>query len=142
MIAQSANYLDQGLIYTNHSQREFFQLFQTIDQVYAILEADQVVGVYWIEQRTRELPMQGYILHLEYQCRGTGSWVLQKLEQDFSGQVDFIKLGVHNTNTAGIRLYEHCGYVTVNTLAGHGFMIMQQDLTSRQKQLQEDREIR
>ena len=110
---QSAEYLDQSVADTQLCLSEFIHLFQTTGQVHAIQDAGQAAGNYWIEQRKRKLHPHALILEPQFQVRGIDSWVLQKLEQDFAGQIDLIELGVQQANISATQLYERYGYKTV-----------------------------
>jgi arginine deiminase len=125
---QTAGYLAETLERMGMTWQEYKDRFRTVGRVYCIRQAGQVAGFYWIEERAPLLHLHGLILKDEFQGQGIGSQVLQKLETEYKQRMVAIELGVHESNTRAIALYERFGYKTVNRLEDLGFLVMQKHL--------------
>ncbi len=128
---QTAGYLARTLDLMGMTWQEYADRFRTVGQVYRIYRAGQLAGFYWIEERESILHLHGLILANAFQGQGIGSRVLHKLEADYGQRMAAIELGVHQSNTRAIALYERFGYRTVRTLEDLGFLVMQKELKPR-----------
>ena len=128
MEEQTQSYLPEVLELMDLSPQAYAELFRARGEVYTVREADQAAGFYWIELRGRELHLHGIILKPDFQGHGLGSWILNKLERDYSEQADCIELGVHNSNEGAYRLYKRLGYQVVDERPELDFLIMRKAL--------------
>jgi ribosomal protein S18 acetylase RimI-like enzyme len=107
---------------------EYSQIFRTRGEVQAIYREAVLAGFYWIEERGDTLHLHGLILKSEFQGQGIGTTVLNMLAERYSSKMDKIELGVYQTNSGAIRLYEKLGYQITRNLDELHFYIMQKPL--------------
>lgn len=128
MYDQAPDYLEHTLELMEMTREEYSQLFQTVGQVVGIYDDGHVAGFYWVEERENTLHLHGLILKDAFQGLGIGSQVLRDIEARYSERVDYIELGVHQSNTGAIKLYKKFDYKTVDVLDDLGFEVMQKEL--------------
>ena len=128
LMMQEGDYLRESLRLLEMSKAEFDHLFRTVGQVYCIYDDGQLAGFYWIEQRENTLHLHGLILKPQFQGRGIGSTIIQKLVLENQGRVNEVELGVHESNSRAIGLYERNGFETVKILPDLKFRIMRKKL--------------
>jgi ribosomal protein S18 acetylase RimI-like enzyme len=108
---------------------EYAQIFRTRGEVKAIYLDDNLTGFYWIEEREDNLHLHGLILKTIFQRQGIGTAVLTRLVEKYTGKLGKIELGVYQTNSGAIRLYEKMGFQITRSLDDLRFYIMQKPLT-------------
>jgi ribosomal protein S18 acetylase RimI-like enzyme len=127
---------DDGQAYWENTMRimqmtweEYAQIFRTRGEVKAIYLDDNLTGFYWIEEREDNLHLHGLILKTIFQRQGIGTAVLTRLVEKYTGKLGKIELGVYQTNSGAIRLYEKMGFQITRSLDDLRFYIMQKPLT-------------
>jgi ribosomal protein S18 acetylase RimI-like enzyme len=125
---EAADYLDQTMALMEMTWPQFVRLVQTVGRVFAVHRAGQVVGFCWIEERERVVHLHGLFIGQGFQGQGIGTQVLNMLVQQYTGHMDAIELGVHESNTRARALYERVGYRTTKHLAELGFYVLQRPL--------------
>ncbi len=125
---QAPDYLEHTLELMEMTRDKYRRLFKTVGQVVGIYDDGHVAGFYWIEERENALHLHGLILKDTFQGRGIGSQVLRDIETRYSERMDYIELGVHQSNTGAIKLYKKFDYKTVEVLDDLGFEVMQKEL--------------
>jgi ribosomal protein S18 acetylase RimI-like enzyme len=110
---------------------EYAQIFKTRGVVRAIDQDADLAGFYWVEERENTLHLHGLILKAKFQGQGIGTSVLTMLADSYTGKMDTIELGVDQSNSGAIRLYEKMGYKITRSLDDLHFYIMQKSLTSQ-----------
>lgn len=128
MFEEEGNYLRQSLLQLNSSLEQFAALFQKVGKVYGVYSGLQVAGFYWIEEREKVLHLHALIIKADFQGQGIGTAILTHLVDEYTGIMDVIELGVHQSNTGAQRLYSRMGYRTVKELPDLGYYIMQRNL--------------
>jgi ribosomal protein S18 acetylase RimI-like enzyme len=121
-------YIDDVLNLMNMDWDQFVEVFRTLGKIDCIYDGNECAGFYWTEKRDRILHLHALILKDEFQGRGIGSQVLDRLLEDCVGEIDSIELGVHHSNQKAKELYERFGFRTVQTLDDLDFSIMQKDI--------------
>jgi ribosomal protein S18 acetylase RimI-like enzyme len=121
-------YLQQAMRIMQMSWEEYAQIFHTRGEVRAIYQDEDLAGFYWIEERGDTLHLHGLILKTEFQGQGIGTAVLTMLIDKYIGKLDKIELGVYQTNSGAIRLYEKMGFQITRNLGDLHFYIMQKPL--------------
>jgi ribosomal protein S18 acetylase RimI-like enzyme len=127
---------DDGQAYWENTMRimqmtweEYTQIFRTRGEMKAIYLDDNLAGFYWIEEREDTLHLHGLILKTIFQRQGIGTAVLTMLAEKYTGKLGKIELGVYQTNSGAIRLYEKMGFQITRSLDDLRFYIMQKPLT-------------
>jgi len=128
MLEEAADYLERTMELIQMTLEEVQHLFRTVGQVYGIYQEDALAGFYWIEERDTILHLHGLVVAGELQGKGIGTQVLTMLASTYSGRMQTIELGVHESNTGARRLYERLGYQTVRYIDDLGFYIMRRSL--------------
>jgi ribosomal protein S18 acetylase RimI-like enzyme len=128
MLDHMADYLETLMELMGMSIDEFDHLLRKVGQVYCVKYKGEVAGFYWVEERGREIHLHGIILKEEYQGKGIGTKIFEKLEKQYQNEKELIELGVHISNEGAIRLYEKLGYETEITKEELGFYIMRKHL--------------
>lgn len=121
-------YIDDVLDLMDMDWGQFVKIFSTLGQIESIYDGNECAGFCWTEKRDRTLHLHALILKDEFQGRGLGSQVLNKLLEEHVGEVDTVELGVHHSNRKAKELYEKFGFRTVKTLDDLDFTIMQKDI--------------
>jgi len=124
----AAGYLEPTLRQMDLTEAEFGRLFRRVGRVTVIYEGEAIAGYYWWERRNDILHLHGLILYEAFRGRGIGTAVLERLAEVHGKGMSAIELGVHQSNTAAIRLYRRLGYRTVKELTDLGFLVMQKAL--------------
>jgi ribosomal protein S18 acetylase RimI-like enzyme len=124
----SGDYLEQTLILMGETWERFVAIAGQVGQVYSVYQDGAHAGYYWIEARGRELHLHGIVVKAACRGLGIGTAILEKLAQDYTGKMDLIELGVHDSNARAKALYERLGFVTVDRKEELGFSIMQKRL--------------
>jgi len=101
----------------------FAELFETVGEVRAVCDGDDLAGFVWIEARDRELHVHGIILRPEFRRRGIGAGIFEDLEAEFAGKVDAIELGVRTSNEDAVRFYERRGFRLERSIDEIGFCV-------------------
>ena len=101
----------------------FVELFETVGEVRAVRDGDDLAGFVWIEVRDRDLHVHGIILRPEFRRRGIGAGILEDLEAEFAGKVDAVELGVRMSNEGAIRFYEGHGFRLERSIDEIGFRV-------------------
>ena len=122
------DYLDQTIALMGETWEHFVQIAQYVGKVYEVTQDGQPAGYYWIEERGKELHLHGILVRAEFRGQGIGTFILQKLMDEYSGQMEVIELGVHDSNGRAITLYERLGFITVRRVEELGFAVMQLQL--------------
>ena len=128
LMMQEVDYLREALRLMKITEKEFDNLFRTVGQVYCVYVDTQLAGFYWIEERERILHLHGLVLKTQFQGRGIGTQVLNKLASENKDGMSEIELGVHESNLRAIGLYERNGFETVKKLDDLKFRIMRKHL--------------
>jgi len=128
MRLEAADYLDRTMELMDITWPQFAQLAKTTGQVFGIYRDEERVGFYWIEERSSILHLHGLVVDKAYQGQGIGAEVLTMLAQQYTGVMEAIELGVHESNVKARALYERMGYRTTKHLADLGFYIMRRPL--------------
>jgi ribosomal protein S18 acetylase RimI-like enzyme len=128
MLEEADDYLQGTLKLMQMSVDQFEHLFRTVGRVYYILENEELAGFYWIEERERVLHLHALVLKSPFQGRGIGTQTLHMLASEYSGKMQTIELGVHESNEGAMRMYERNGFKTVKHLDDLRFRIMQKSL--------------
>jgi len=68
---------------------------------------------------------RAFDLRPEYQGQGIGKAVLDYLDEQYPDRVEVIELGLHRSNARALTLYRKTGFMTVKSLDGLGFYVMQ-----------------
>jgi ribosomal protein S18 acetylase RimI-like enzyme len=126
---EAAGYLRGAMELLQMTQEEFDHLFRTLGHVYGIYEDEQLAGFYWIEERERVLHLHALILKSQFQGGGIGTRILSMLASGYKDTMNYIELGVHESNERAIRMYERQGFKTVKRLDDVKFCIMQKQLS-------------
>jgi len=129
MLEEAGSYLQGTLKLMRLSMDEFNHVLRTVGTLYAIYEAKQLAGFYWIEEREKVLHLHALLLKPQFQGKGFGTQVLSILASKYKGTMTTIELGVHESNEGAIRLYERNGFNTVKQLEDLKFRIMQKTLS-------------
>jgi len=132
MLREAADYLARTMELMQMTIEQAQHLFRTTGQVYAIYQEDALVGFYWIEERGNIVHLHGLVLAGEFHGKGIGTQTLTMLAAKYSGKMEAIELGVHESNAKARGLYERLGYQTVRHLDDLGFYIMQRPLVEQQ----------
>ncbi len=127
-----ADYVQSLMAQMQMSWEEFVEIYRSLGEVNCIYWQDQSAGYYWIELREHELHLHGLILKDGFRGQGIGTAVLGSLAAKYSGQVDLIELGVHQSNVRAIAWYERLGFETVRVLDDLGFLLMQKQLGEKE----------
>lgn len=122
------SYIDDVLDLMDMDWGQFVQIFRTLGRIDCVYDDDECAGFYWTEKRDRTLHLHALILKDEFQGKGIGSQVLDKLLEDCVGEIDSIELGVHHSNRKAKELYEKFGFRTIQTLNDLDFSIMQKNI--------------
>ncbi len=130
MLKEAADYLERTMELMQMTLEEAQHLFKTVGQVCGIYQEDALAGFYWIEERDTVLHLHGLVLASEFQGKGIGTQVLTMLASTYSGKMETIELGVHESNVGARRLYERLGYQVVEYMDDLGFYIMQRSLVA------------
>jgi ribosomal protein S18 acetylase RimI-like enzyme len=128
MWEEMQEYLPEAMRILHMTWAEYSQIFRTLGEVRSIYQDEHLAGFYWIEQRVDILHIHGIILKNKFRGQGIGTAVLTMLIEHFTGKMDKIELGVYQSNSGAIRLYEKMGFQTVRFLDDLGFYIMQKPL--------------
>jgi ribosomal protein S18 acetylase RimI-like enzyme len=129
---EAGDYLDRTAALMQMTWEQFAQLVKTVGQVSGVYRDGDLVGFYWIEERDRVVHLHGLVVKSAHQGQGVGTEVLNMLAQRYTGTIDAIELGVHESNERARALYERLGYQTVKRLDDLGFYIMQKPLAEEQ----------
>jgi ribosomal protein S18 acetylase RimI-like enzyme len=125
LMMQEGDDLREALRLMEITESEFDPLFRTVGRVYCVYADSQLAGFYWVEERGKILHLHGLILKTQFQGRGVGSQILDKLTAVHKDSVNAIELGVHESNMRAIKVYERNGFETVKKLDELQFRIMQ-----------------
>ncbi len=128
---EAAGYLDSTLATLQTTWDELARQARSVGQVQAVYLDDHLVGYLWTEERDRIVHIHGIVLEPQYQGQGIGSEVLQMLKAKYTGRMDAIELGVHDSNARARALYERSGFRLVKRRDDVGFAILQQPLQDR-----------
>jgi ribosomal protein S18 acetylase RimI-like enzyme len=123
-------YMENTLQLMEMTWEQYSQIFRTRGQVRAILQDGALAGFYWIEERDDTLHLHGLILKPASQGQGIGTMVLTMLADSYTGKMNRIELGVYQSNTRAISLYQRQGYEITKNLAELRFYVMQKPLIS------------
>lgn len=132
MQREAGDYLARTLELMGMAPEAFRRLFETVGEVIGIVQADELVGFTWTEERGTVVHLHALILKADCRGRGIGTAVLQDLAARYRDTHEVIELGVHASNTRARALYERLGYETVRYLDDLEFYIMQRPLKSDQ----------
>lgn len=121
-------YLEHSLKILGLTREAFRDYFFHLGTVHGVDIEGEDVGFYWVEVRQDILHLHGFILAEEHRGKGYGSRILAHIEEIYKTKVNTIELGVHEENTAAIRLYERSGYQKKAYLEDVGYHIMQKTL--------------
>lgn len=124
VLSEAADYLARTMELVQMTLEQAHHLLRTTGQVYGIYQKEVLAGFYWIEERGTVLHLHGLILKGEFQGMGIGTRVLTTLADNYSGKMEAIELGVHESNAKARGLYEKMGYRTVQHLSDLGYYIM------------------
>ena len=128
LLMLEGDYLQDTLRLMKMSKNEFDRLFRKVGQVYCVYDDAQLGGFYWIERRENILHLHGLVLKTQFQGKGIGTQILEKLVTENHGKMKEIELGVHESNVRAIKLYERRGFETVKTLPHLNFRVMRRQL--------------
>jgi len=128
MRLDASDYLDRTMQLMGMTWAQFSQLVRTVGQVLGVYRNNELVGFCWIEERERIVHLHGLVVRSAYQNQGIGTEILTTLAHKYTGVMDAIELGVHETNTRARALYERMGYRTVKYLPDLGFYVLQRSL--------------
>jgi len=121
-------YMENTLRLMEMTWEGYCQIFRTRGQVRAILQDGNLAGFYWIEERDTTLHLHGLILKPAFQGQGIGTATLTMLAENYAGKMSCIELGVYQSNTRAIQLYQRQGFVITKNLADLRFYVMQKQL--------------
>jgi ribosomal protein S18 acetylase RimI-like enzyme len=124
-------YIDEVLDLMDMDWEQFVEVFRTVGRIESIYDDDECAGFYWTEKRDRILHLHALILKEEFQRKGIGSRVLNRLLEENAEEIDSVELGVHHSNRKAKDLYEKFGFRTIKTLDDLDFSIMQKDIRGR-----------
>ncbi len=125
---EAAGYLDSTLAALQTTLDELARLARSVGEVQAVYLDDHLAGYLWTEERGRIVHIHGIVLEPQYQDQGIGSEVLQVLKAKYTGRMDAIELGVHDSNARARALCERSGFRLVERRDDVGFAILQQPL--------------
>jgi len=131
LIVDSFPNMERTLERMDLSMERFCLLFWTMGQVYSVCQEGDLLGFCWVEERGLILHLHGIVLKEEAQGNGLGTQILQKIEDQYSGSMDEIELGYHQTNFGDQELYERLGYCEVKTPDAVGFPTMRKNIRNR-----------
>jgi ribosomal protein S18 acetylase RimI-like enzyme len=132
---EAAGYLERTMELMQLSVEQMRHLIQTVGRVYAISIEGQLAGFYWIEEREKILHLHGIALLSGFQGQGIGTRVLNWLAEQFSGRVEAIELGVHESNSRAKALYERLGFRTIRVIRELKFSVLRKDLSGEKHEL-------
>ena len=125
------DYLDQTIALMGETWEHFVQIAQQVGKVYEVVQDGQSAGYYWIEERGKELHLHGIVVKAEFRGQGIGTAILEKLREDYTGRMEVIELGVHDSNVRARALYERMGFVTLRRVEELGFSVMQMEIKGK-----------
>ena len=125
------DYLDQTIALMGETWEHFVQIAQQVGKVYEVVQDGQSAGYYWIEERGKELHLHGIVVKAEFRGQGIGTAILEKLREDYTGRMEVIELGVHDSNVRARALYERMGFVTLRRVEELGFAVMQMEIKGK-----------
>ena len=125
------DYLDQTIALMGETWEHFVQIAQQVGKVYEVVQDGQSAGYYWIEERGKELHLHGIVVKAEFRGQGIGTAILEKLREDYTGRMEVIELGVHDSNVRARALYERMGFVTSRRVEELGFSVMQMEIKGK-----------
>ena len=127
------DYLDQTIALMGETWEHFVQIAQQVGKVYEVVQDGQSAGYYWIEERGKELHLHGIVVKAEFRGQGIGTAILEKLREDYTGRMEVIELGVHDSNVRARALYERMGFVTLRRVEQLGFAVMQMEMKGKRE---------
>ena len=130
LMMQEGDYLQDTLRLMKMTKDEFDRLFRSVGQVYCVYDDALLAGFYWVEEREKTLHLHGLVLKAQFQGKGIGTRILEKLVSEYQGKMKEMELGVHESNLRAIALYERSGFETVKTLADLKFRVMRRQVQS------------
>lgn len=130
MKEKTGAYLEPTLVAMGLDWSCLHDMVSSVGEVRVIDRDGISVGYVWIEKRGSRLHVHGLVIDPVFRGRGIGSSVLRDLEKEFAHQVDFIELGVHDSNRRARSLYEKLGYKLEETRPDAGFLIFRKATAS------------
>ncbi|MEE4194695.1 MAG: GNAT family N-acetyltransferase, partial [Anaerolineae bacterium] len=114
------------------SPEQFVQIYRTTGEVRVIRKDYETAGFAWIEKRGNALHIHALFILPAFRRQGIGTAFFQELDNEFSGKVEFLELGVEEINHNAIALYQKQGFNTFRKIPDLGYWVMRKFLVSVQ----------
>ncbi len=111
------------------SPEQFVQIYQTTGEVRVIRKDHETTGFAWIEKRENTLHVHALFILPAFRRQGIGTAFFRELENEFSGKVEFLELGVEEVNHNAIALYQKQGFDTFRKIPELGYWVMRKQLS-------------
>lgn len=103
--------------FLNHHSKEHTAEGIATGNMYVLVEEEKIIGVGCYDQNH----ITGVYVHPEYQKKGYGTFIMQKLEDSIKQNYD---VAILESSLAAVFMYEKRGYKTVS----HGFYDLENDV--------------
>ncbi|MFH1143782.1 MAG: GNAT family N-acetyltransferase [Candidatus Eisenbacteria bacterium] len=108
------------------------ELYRTRGETRTIRCSGRSSGYLWIERSDRTLHIHGLFVLPHHQGQGIGTAALKLLEHEFRHEVEFLELGVHESNPRARALYDRLGFTVTKEMKELGFVVMRAAVAPRQ----------